>query len=59
RCKQPFRERRGRWKKGPVLGPGVLPPDATDLAWPPNRDPHLEEILNKYCWDAHGRRHRR
>ena len=47
------RERRGRWQKGPVIGPGPLPVGAMHEL----RDPKLEAALKQHYWDAHGRRH--
>lgn len=46
---------RGKAQRGPVIGPGPLPPNATtDL-----KDPTLEMTCKKYYWDTAGRRHLR
>jgi hypothetical protein len=51
--KQPYRERRGQWRKGPMLGPGPLPVGALHE----QRNPKLEATMAKHYWDTHGRRH--
>ena len=48
-----FVNRRGRYTKGFVLGPGPLPANATTSL----KDPRMEKTLNTYHWDVHGRRH--
>jgi hypothetical protein len=51
--KQPYRERRGQWRKGPMLGPGPLPAGALHE----QRNSKLEATMAKHYWDTHGRRH--
>lgn len=46
---------RGRSMKGPVLGPGPLPANATSSL----KDPVLERTVQAYYWDQAGRRHKR
>lgn len=45
--------RRGTCKKGPVLGPGPLPPNATSSL----KDPKVERSTKRFYWDEAGRRH--
>lgn len=47
-----FVNRRGRYTKGLVLGPGPLPADATTGL----KNPRMEKTLQSYHWDEHGRR---
>eukprot|EP01041_Mallomonas_annulata_P007509 gene7509-15367_t len=50
-----FANRRGKSMRGPYLGAGALPADATtELV-----DPRLEHTVKHYYWDQYGRRHRR
>lgn len=48
-----FANRRGKSERGPVLGPGPLPPKATGSL----KDPRVEMTLRRYYWDSAGRRH--
>ncbi|CAM9644787.1 unnamed protein product, partial [Scytosiphon promiscuus] len=58
RCKQPFRERRGRSQKGPVIGPSVPPANYDTM--PPRTAQRTEDTaLHKFYWDEHGRRYAR
>jgi hypothetical protein len=50
-----FVNRRGRYQKGPYLGEGPLPAEATSKL----RDVHLEDTLKHFYWDSAGRRHER
>jgi hypothetical protein len=52
---QPFPQRRGKWKKGPVLGPGPLPLEAMLT----HIDPAIARATEMYEWDEDGRRQRR
>jgi hypothetical protein len=47
-----FVNRRGRYTKGLVLGPGPLPADATSRI----KNPRMEKTLQSFHWDEHGRR---
>lgn len=48
-----FVNRRGRYTKGIVIGPGPLPADATTAL----HDPRITYAVNHFYWDQHGRRH--
>lgn len=48
-----FANRRGSSQRGPLLGSGPLPPNATSSL----KDPRVETATSKYQWDVHGRRH--
>lgn len=48
-----FANRRGKSMKGPVIGPGPLPPKATSSL----KNPAVEMTMRKYYWDSCGRRH--
>jgi hypothetical protein len=50
-----FVNRRGRYTKGPYLGQGPLPADATSGL----RNSKMEETTRHYYWDSAGRRHER
>ena len=50
-----FANRRGQSMRGPLLGSGPLPPNATSSL----KDPKVEKTMGKYQWDVHGRRHRK
>jgi len=50
-----FVNRRGRYRKGIVIGPGPLPADATTAL----HDPRIQRATAHYYWDQHGRRHLR
>ena len=52
---QGFINLRGKWVRGPKIGAGPLPVNATSKL----RDPRLELTLRKYYWDSEGRRHSR
>ncbi|CAM9649226.1 unnamed protein product, partial [Ectocarpus sp. 12 AP-2014] len=56
RCKQPFRERRGRSQKGAFIGPSVPPAEATE---PKKSQQRIEAVLDDVYWDEHGRRYSR
>ncbi|CAM9664137.1 unnamed protein product [Ectocarpus sp. 6 AP-2014] len=56
RCKQPFRERRGRSQKGAFIGPSVPPAEATEQKKSQQR---MEAVLDDVYWDEHGRRYSR
>ncbi|CAN0248928.1 unnamed protein product, partial [Ectocarpus sp. 12 AP-2014] len=56
RCKQPFRERRGRSQKGAFIGPSVPPAEATE---PKKSQQRMEALLDDVYWDEHGRRYSR
>eukprot|EP00981_Chlorochromonas_danica_P013310 scaffold6125_cov262-Ochromonas_danica.AAC.2 len=48
-----FQSLRGKSHKGPLLGPGPLPPNATSAL----KDPLIERTIQQYYWDEAGRRH--
>lgn len=48
-----YANRRGKSLRGPVLGQGPLPPNATSHL----KDPRMEATTRKYYWDSCGRRH--
>ena len=50
-----FVNRRGTSMRGPLLGAGPLPPNATSKL----KDPRVEEAVHQFQWDVHGRRHKR
>jgi hypothetical protein len=50
-----FANRRGSSMRGPLLGAGPLPPNATSRL----KDPRVESVVHEYQWDVHGRRHKR
>eukprot|EP00752_Nemacystus_decipiens_P004687 g4275.t1 len=56
RCKQPFRERRGRSQKGAFIGPSVPP---TDVLEPPSQQRTEAAAMRDIYWDEHGRRYSR
>eukprot|EP00903_Cladosiphon_okamuranus_P015549 g14354.t2 len=56
RCRQPFRERRGRSQKGAFIGPNVPPADVLD---PPSRQNAEVATMRDIYWDEHGRRYSR
>lgn len=50
-----FANRRGTSQRGPLLGYGPLPPNATSAI----KDPRIENATAQYSWDVHGRRHKK
>lgn len=50
-----FANRRGTSQRGPLLGAGPLPPNATSSL----KDPRVDKVMSKYAWDVHGRRHKK
>lgn len=50
-----FANRRGASQRGPVLGSGPLPPNATSSL----KDPRIDQTMAEYQWDVHGRRHKK
>ena len=50
-----FANRRGRSQRGPLLGYGPLPAEATTNP----KDPRIETASQYYYWDQSGRRHRK
>ncbi|CAN0068165.1 unnamed protein product, partial [Ectocarpus fasciculatus] len=56
RCRQPFRERRGRSQKGAFIGPIVPPAEETE---PRRSQQRMEAVLDDVYWDEHGRRYSR
>jgi Ca2+-binding EF-hand superfamily protein len=50
-----FANRRGASERGPLLGAGPLPPNATSAL----KDPRIDQTMSQFQWDAHGRRHKK
>lgn len=50
-----FQNRRGQSQRGPKIGPGPLPPNATSSL----KDPRVEKATQQHYWDEHGHRHSR